>query len=512
MFGTLLLCLTLGTACARSDDGPGRPAGASGLASATARVLRIGLHSGPVTLDPHRHDEAVTRSVLGHVYETLVGFDANMAIVPQLALRWENPSDLVWRLFLRPGVTFHDGRPFTAVDAVASLERARTLAGSRASGYLVALREARAVDDTILELVTLRPYPILLNKLAFVAMVPRDAPGEITAPIGTGPYRFASLVPGRQMVLDAWSGYWGGPPAVAQVELAFLAESTARVDQLLAGTLDLVHEVAAADLPRLAAGAGGRRGVRVEARPGLLVTYLHLRADRPPFADRRVRRAVSLAFDRRRLVDELLAGTGTPAGQMLTRHVFGYEPAIAPPEQDVASAKRLLADAGYANGLDLDLEFRPGRELAPIVSQLAAVGIRARLVPRPWPEMYARLASGAVDFFLGGWACSSGDASDFFDSMVHTASPAGGFGDSNFSGYRNPILDGLIEKSGMTLDMGERRQTLRQALAIVVDDLPAVPLMVPHALYGVRDDVVWQPRLDGRVYAAEMRWRTGDAG
>jgi peptide/nickel transport system substrate-binding protein len=482
----IALALAAGLACAPPPAGPPPP-------------LRIGLHSGPVTLDPHLHDEAVTRSILGHLYETLVGFDADMGLVPVLALRWENPNDLTWRFHLRPGVRFHDGRDLTAADVVASLERARRIPGSRSSGYLVAVREVRELDPATIEIVTLRPYPILLNKLAFVAVVPADAPVPITAPIGTAPYRLVHAEPGQGLLLAGFPLHWAGTPAIDRVELRFLASSAARVDALLAGELDVVHEIAASDVPRLAGP------VRLEARQGLLVLYLHGRADRPPFADVRVRRAVSLALDREQLVAEMLHGQGTPAGQMLTRQVFGFDPGLPPIARDLAAARQLLADAGYPQGLDLELEMRAGRDAGAVVRQLAEAGIRARVIERPWTEMYPRLASGEVTFYLGGWACSSGDASDLFDSMLHRPDPAGGYGDSNFSGFHDPVLDGLIEASGATLDMASRQRVLRQALRLTAEQLPVIPLAVPHALYGVRREVAWSPRLDSRVYAFEMR-------
>lgn len=460
--------------------------------------LRVGLHSAPLTLDPHLHDEAVTRSILGNLFEGLTAFDREMKIVPALAERWENPSDLVWRFHLRRGVTFHDGRPFAARDVVASLERALHHPGSKLSGYLVAVSGVRALADHTVEITTSRPYPILLNKLTFVPVVPAGSPPTISRPVGTGRYRFDGYEEGRVMRLRAHEAHLDGPPPHAAAELHFESDNHARLTRRLAGELDLVHEVA----PQEAAATDAAEGHRLAARSGLLVLYLHLRVDRPPFDDPRVRRAVDLALDRRRLVRDMLAGQGTPATQMVSPQVFGYAPQLPATPYDPAAARRLLAEAGHAGGLELELEHRRGRNVGALVAQLAAVGFRVRPVARPWMEMYPRLAGGEVTLYLGGWSCASGDASDLFDSMVHSRDPLRGYGDSNFNGYASPQLDRLIEASA-TLDMQERRDTLHVAMRRLRDELPVVPLVVPYALYGVAEELLWEPRLDSRIFLWE---------
>ena len=108
-------------------------------------------------------------------------------------------------------------------------------------------------------------------------------------------------------------------------------------------------------------------------------------------------------------------------------------------------------------------------------------------------------------FYYGSWQCASGDASDLFDNKIHTRDSARGYGDSNSNGYSNPALDKLIESSGATLNMNERRRILESAMRLLAADLPLIPLAVPYNLYGVRTDLAWAPRLDSRIQAANMR-------
>jgi len=460
--------------------------------------LRIGLHAAPSSLDPHLQSETVAQSLLGNVYEGLVGFDDNMGLVPALAVRWENPDELTWRFELREGVVFHDGSELTVDDVVASLERARHHPESKIAGFLVAVDAIRPVGRSGLELHTADPYPILLNKLAYVAIAPREAPEEITEPVGTGPYRWVRFDPAEGAFLEAFEGHWREAPSEPRVVFRFLDDPEARLAGLLAGELDLVDELPAHRIVEVEQ----RGDLRVEARSSLGVEYLQMDVSVPPFDDLRVRRAIDLALDREALVEEMVLGQGVPVGQMVSPNVFGYDPALLAVERDLAESRRLLAEAGHPEGLELELEVREGRPVEPIVEQLAEAGIRVEIAARPWSEMYPRLSSGEVAFYYGGWIATSVDASDLFDHKIHT--PERGYGNANSNQYSNPELDRLIEAIDAAPTLAERRELLQEASARLAEDLAFLPLYSPFELYGLDADLDWRPRQDGRVYAAEM--------
>jgi peptide/nickel transport system substrate-binding protein len=474
----------------------------SGGPGGGAAPLRLVFHSGPQGLDPHLHDELATHWVLDNVYDSLVTFDVDMHVRPALAAGWDNPDDLTWRFRLRPGVRFHDGRPLGAADVVVSLDRARSHPRSKMSGYLVEVAAVRAVAPLTVEVQTRRPYPILLNKLTFIAIVPRDAPQLIAQPVGTGPYRLVSYQPGRGVELAAFGrGRPLGDAAEPRVSIGFESDAAKRVERLVSGRADLVAELPSGFADRVQAAPG----CAVRAAGGLAVDYLQPRVDAPPFSDPRVRRAINLAVDREALVGAMLHGRGAPAGQMVGPKVFGYAPEIRPPRRDLEAARQLLAAAGYPGGLDAAIEYRDGQDIAVLRAQLAEAGIRLQPRPRPWSELYPRLLRGQVAFYYGSWQCASGDASDLFDNKIHTRDAARGYGDSNSNGYSNPALDRLIESSGATLNMNERRRILESAMRLLAADLPLIPLAVPYNLSGVRTRLAWVPRLDSRIQIANMR-------
>jgi peptide/nickel transport system substrate-binding protein len=476
-------------------------AGCRAAGGGSPHPVRLALKAAPLGLDPHLHNESRTYSVLANVFEALTSLDATLGIRPGLADSWTSPDEATWRFHLRPGVRFHDGRPLTSRDVVFSLERARRHPRSEFASYLVAVKSVRAVDATTVDVVTYRPCPTLLSRLAFVVVVPEGSPETIEKPVGTGPYRVAQTGREGELVLRAFGGYWGPMPAESEVVFVVVPEGDEGVRRIRAGQVDVLTEAT----PEEAAALGDASDVRVFSAPSPSVDYLSMRFDEPPFGDRRVRRAISLALDREALVKALVAGRGEPAGQLVSPSVFGFDPEIRPPRRDVAEARRLLAEAGYGGGIDVTLEFRSGRRLEPIREQLADAGIRVRLAPQPWAVLLKRRASGEARFSYGTFLCDSGDASDLFDGAIHSRDTTRGFGDSNRTGYANPELDELIEAAGAETSLLARQEALHRCMRLVLEDQVLVPILVRDGVYAARLGVTWKRRVDGRVPASDLR-------
>lgn len=459
--------------------------------------LRIGYYAPPLGADPHLHNEYVSFTVSAHVYETLTSLDPFLRVGPALAQSWDSPDEWTWRLHLRRGVLFHDGRPLTAADVAFSLERALHHPASEYASYLVTLQSVRVVDDATIELVTRRPNSMLLNKLAFIFIVPRGSPERIEQPLGTGPYR-ALYQPDGSVRLTAFERYWGPPPAEREALLTFFESRTGPARSLLAGDLDVVVDAAPEEVQRLRA----EPGIRITTLRSPSVDILYMRVDSPPFSDVRVRQALHLALDRPVLVQTLLAGLGQASAQFVSSGTFGFDPDATPPSRDLPQARRLLADAGYPSGFDAVLELRDDLHAGPIAAQLADAGVRVTLEPARADALLQRLASGEARFAYLALLCDSGDASDTFESLFH--SRAGGFGASNYAGYANRALDALIETSAGTRQLAERRRLLQQCMRLSMKDLPMIPLFERDWSFAFREDVRWEARADGRLLASDL--------
>jgi len=465
------------------------------------RVLRVASPSAPVTLDPHLHNENFTFSLLANIHDGLTAFDAQMGLRPALAVAWESPSDTVWRFTLRRSARFHDGRPLTAADVVSSLERARHHPRSVVASYLVAVESVAALDEGTVEIRTLRPYPLLANKLTFVSIVPQDAPEEITHPVGTGPFRYVSYDEEVGLKLRGVPDAWSGQHPWDEVRFLFEPSSLRRAELWLDGEVEIAQFLT----PEAAALVTDRMPEALVLQEGTNVSYLGVRMDRAPFSDPRVRRALSLALDRG-VVAEQLGNEVVPTGQLVSPHVFGHVPSLEPPEQDLAVARSLLAEAGLAEGSILTLETSPthAREARATASQLSQVGLDIRVVERPGREFYARVVAGDVSLFLISYICSAGDASDLFDAALHTRDPMQGWGQANLMRYSNAALDRLIERAGSERLMSERRLLLAEATKLALGDLPLIPLWYKRHFHAVQPWLSWQPRNDARLLAVEV--------
>lgn len=471
--------------------------------AAPERPLRLVFSQPPETLDPQRHQEDLTRAVLANFYEGLVDLDRNLQVRPRLALDWTTPSETVWRFRLRGGVVFHDGSPFGPEDVARTVERARTLPGSKAEADIRSIVSVRAVGAHTVELVTDRPRPLLLYRLAGTPILPRttgDAP--IERPVGTGPYRFAGTA-GR-ISGARFDAYWGPRPAFASFTLDAVAGEAERRDA--AATADVVYP-----FPREVPNAAAAR-FRVVTHPTVTSTFLVCRiaalkgGAASPFADARVRRALSLAVDREALVLNALAGGATPSWQLAPPGVFGYVPDLPRTARDPAAGRRLLREAGFPKGLASSLWVSPrgepsGREIA---RQAAAAGLALTVVVKPWRELFLAMASGEAPLALASWTLASGDASGLFGPVLHAKGGEAGFGEENTSGYANRALDAAVEEAAVTLETTRRGVLLAEMTRLALEELPLVPLYVPTEAYGVRAGLRFSPRLDMGVFASEI--------
>jgi peptide/nickel transport system substrate-binding protein len=461
-------------------------------------TLGITYRSEILSLDPAAPADAETGSVLSNMYEGLVAFDKDMHLVPALATSWNVLDDHTWLVNLRRNVRFHDGGTLTAVDVKFSLERSDSLA---------LVKQVDVIDEGSLRLRTLWPDALLLNRLTHVLIVPRgrQAQDYDSQPIGTGPYRFVRWERGTRLTLEAFPDYWGGRPPVDRVEFLPLDVPRAR-EALAQGRVDVLA------LPRsMVRDLQAPPGVRIERRPGLAAAFLWFRSmqeqgkPRDPFADGRVRRAVSLAIERRKLI-ESLGGNGTPANQLLARGVFGYVSALPELPFDPGAARTLLAEAGYPRGFDTNLvcpdnDTRPA--CASIKQMLDAIGIRATVETVPWSSFVSRWARGQLPFFLATWRFDDGDALSFLRDCLFTRDPARKFGSYN-PGFSSAPLDQLIEETERTPGETQRLLHYEKVMRMALLEMPIVPLYHPDNVYAVSEKLRWQPRVDGNLLAAEM--------
>ncbi|UUX96895.1 ABC transporter substrate-binding protein [Aquabacterium sp. J223] len=492
-------------------------AGALLALGAQAQVLRWATQGDPQTLDPHAQNESLTNAMNAQVYETLVGRDKQLGLAPQLATEWQQVSPRLWRLKLRPNVKFHDGSPFTADDVVFSIRRAREPT-SALQAYANAVGEPRKVDALTVEFQLEQVNPIFLQHLNTLFIMskswseqhkvvrPQDFKGkeETFAALhanGTGPFVLVSRQPDVRTVYKRNPQWWGQMEGnLQEVVYTPIRNDATRLAALLSGEIDFVQDPAPRDVPRLR-GSGGLKVVegpenRVlfigmdQSRDKLL--YGRVPADKNPFKDLRVRQALYQAVDIEAIRTRLMNGQAQPTGAVTPSPLaHGRDPEIERRLPfDLAAARKLMADAGYADGFEVTLDCPNNRYIndeeicVALAAMWAQLKVRVKVNAMPRAQYFPKLERRDTSMYLLGWGGSITDAETTL-TPVYRSPGDKGVGAWNFGNVRDAELDELAAASSREPDNAKREQLVKAALKrhnALVLHIPLHRQVVPWAM------------------------------
>lgn len=499
-----------------------------------AQQLTIGLKSEPTSLDPQYQNIAVNNEIALHLFDALVAKDDNQQPVPALALSWRPVSDTVWEFKLRPGVTFHDGSPFTADDVVFTYERAAKVPNSPSPFTMLSRQITRLeiLDPLTLRISTASAAPLLPLDLAGLPILSHTAAaggapeGKTTAEldggeglVGTGPFRFVEWKRGTRLVLARNDHYWGPEPAWSQVVFKPLPDGAVRVAALQAGDVDLIEDPPFSDLPKLRKEAGialaetaSNRLIYIgldqfaEPSPGIPDTD-----GRNPLKDKRVRQALSEAIDRKAIAEKTMEGDAQPAGDLLPWPAPGTRKDAQPDRYDPASARRLLAEAGYPKGFSITLGAPNGRYVNDLqVAQAVAaawsrVGVKTE-VETPAPTVFFKNRDEfRYSAYLSGWTSDPADMSVALRALVATLNREKGMGGNNRGRYSDPTVDAKLEEALRTVDAKKRETLLQEASKLALADHALLPLQFELAVWAMRKGLAYRARPDQLTLAQFVR-------
>ncbi len=496
--------------------------------AAHARDFTWAAPSDGLSFDPHALNDTFSQAQVNNVYEALVRHSAALKIEPALAVSWETPEPTRWRFHLRQGVTFHDGRPFTADDVVFTWQRTQT-PGALAIGKLDAIKAVTKIDDLTVDIELKRPFPILLQSITNWFMMSRgwaeensaltstNAAAGVESPAnrranGTGPFILVSRDPGVRNVMRRNPAWWDTPRHnLDTVTFEAIANDATRTAALLSGGVDAILPVPLQDIARVEHAAG----FQLLQRPELRSVYFGFDlgdkeiADsnvrgRNPFQDRRVRQAFYQAIDVEAIRSRIMRGASAPAGIIVAPEINGYDASLNTRLPfDPEAARKLLAEAGYGGGFEVGLDCPTAvfvndeaicRAIIPMLSRIG-VTLRPNIENRAlWST---RLANNNVAFYMMGHAgLPTIDAYSTLSEVM--ATPAGALGGLNAGKYSNPLVDALIAKVSVEGDPAVRQGLISQALGIVKEDIGFIPLHQQPLIWGARAGVTLVQTPDNR--------------
>jgi peptide/nickel transport system substrate-binding protein len=485
-------------------------AAAPGAAPAPSRAVVL-QSSDPTSLDPHNHRETPTGNVNRHLYDPLLFRDPRTPtrFVPVLANTWYQINETTVEFTLKPGVRFANGEPFNAEAVKFNLDRVlgRTREKLPLNAYaFTTVRGAEVVDDLTVRIITKAPDPVLLSRLASLYMVPpkltreQGRDGLQKNPAGTGPYVLKSFVPNDRLVLEAKPNYHMGRPRIDEVIFRGIAEAATRNAELRAGNADVIVNVPPDSIEEI--NSSGKAMAKSTPSTRVAIFFLNT-LDYPQLKDRRVRQALNYAVDVDSIVKHVMRDYGLRVPTIVAPYFAGYNPNIKPYAYDVERAKRLLAEAGYANGFDMEILVPQGRYLLgveaaqAVAGYLNKVGIRTRLNVVEFGVFARQTQERKIkESMYAAWGNSYFNPLDAYKALVVTGNDA-------FSWYSNKQVDELWQKAASTADMRRHTQYLQQMEELIYQDPPFIFLFAQKDLYGVSNRLNWVPRQDEIIYMFE---------
>lgn len=444
-------------------------------------TLRVAFQNDWESLDPHVTSSYSSIQILNNVLETLTTFNDDLELVPGIAESWEQSEDgLTWTFNLRQGVMFSNGDELTADAVVFTYTRFLDPEGgfSGNSGNIGPEGTViEAVDDYTVTITHPEPIaiaPILLGTNKSVGIIHPDSvndDGSITQPIGTGPFMISELEGTSRILLERNPNYWQeGLPYLDAVEIRPIPDDTVRETSLLGGEVDWVLAIAPQSYDSLVAD----ESIVVETAPQLSYDYIGFNLTREPFDDVRVRQAISYAMDREQICQAAYFGLcealyGGPIGSG-SPWQYDYEPYASSPDLD--KARELLAEAGYADGFEM--EWLPNSQVGETVraaqvlqAQMQQIGITSTINAPEWAEWLELEGNFMYDAYICSWNGLI-DAENYYYLQHRTGLVF------NFTGYSNPDFDALVDEGRSVSDFETRYGIYEEANQILVDEAPYV--------------------------------------
>jgi ABC-type transport system substrate-binding protein len=512
-----LLAIGLGLTTACQQEAAQTP-GKTHREARVGGIYRAPLQWSPRNLDPAFSTDIYSVTIIQQLFDGLVQFDQNLNVVPAIATNWTVSSDgLAYTFNLREDVIFHNGRPVTAADFVYSFTRILDpTRESSALSFFERIKGAEAylrgktneviglksLSPYVLEITLREPFAPFLSLLAMKSskVIPRE---EIERwgkdfsryPVGTGPFQLESW-DGNQIVLSANHDYHEGRPNLDKVVYTIYpgAQHQKIFDDFLAGSLEEAFVI----------GASREKMAQTETyqyyrKPSLSLMFYGMNCTEAPLSDKRVRLALNLGINKRRIINEVFRDQFIPAETIMPPGMVGYTPENSTYMYDPDRAKTLLTEAGYGpaeNRLSLTLLSASKsnvaqKELAMVAADLADVGVDLQIkYETDWPTFEAALSQAGLQLYRYAWFADIPDPDNFLNILCGSESRY------NFMRYRNSQADRLLYQALVETDIIKRVSLYREAERMILEDAPMVPFMY------LTFESVFQPYVKGLQISA----------
>jgi dipeptide transport system substrate-binding protein len=492
----------------------------------SAKTLVFCSEGSPENFYPGINTTGTSFDANSQIYSRIVDFErGSTTVVPGLAEKWEiSPDGTVYTFHLRRNVQWHananfkPSRPMNADDIIFAIERQWKpehpyfkVTSSNHSyfndmGLPKLLKSVEKVDDYTVRITLNRPEAPFLSNLAMEyagiqskeyadAMLKAGTPEKVDQePIGTGPFMLVQYQKDAIIRYRAFPNYYGGKAKIDDLIFAITPDASVRWAKLQRGECHVMPYPNPADLDAMRKDAN----IQILEQPGLNIGYLAYNTTKKPFDDVRVRKALNMAMNKKAIIDAVYLSTGVPATNPIPPTMWSYNQAVKDDPYDPEAAKKLLAEAGYPNGLETDLWAMPvqrpynpnAKRIAELMqADLAKIGVKAEIKSFEWGEYRKRAQAGEHQTAQLGWTGDNGDPDNFLHTLLGCDSAKSASG-SNIAKFCHPQYDELVVKAKSVSDQAERAKLYEQAQVIFKEQAPWFTIAHSVQLKPMRKEVV----------------------
>ena len=478
-------------------------------AQAQGDRLVVALSSDPTALFlPRAADRTATNASLP-LYDSLIWINDDLEVEPALAERWEISEDgTEYTFFLRQGVTFHNGEPFTAASVVATWESGSDASNDYANFYTAA-DSVDVIDDYTVRITTAAPNAVFLNTLAISwGMVPPaymaevGIDGFVRAPVGTGPFRFVSRSAGERILMEANPDYWRtGYPLVSELEFRVIPDASTRLAAVQTGEIHIANRLT----PDQAMTLENVDGVDVLSYLNDRRYYVGFKnvgaGVGTPLEDARVRQALNYGSDRFGIISAIFAGQAEPIPGFVIQGNLGYDAETMEPfPYDPERARELLAEAGYPDGFEISMGcpadgyVNINEVCLALQRTLGQIGVEVNVEFRTTNSFWSQEQYGAVGaMFVDSWSSTIGEALTPLDGALRPG--------NYYTAWEDPRFEALIDEITTTVDRDARAELYVQVHELMRDEPPFIYLYQPTIFEAVSERVQgYAPRAAEEYY------------
>ncbi len=443
------------------------------------------------TLDPHATNDQPSARVAAQIYNQLLTIDADMNVIPDLAVSWESVDANTTVFKLRQGVKFHNGEELKASDVKFTLDR---MIDSPTVAHIAGtIKTVDVIDDYTIKITTHQPFGPLLYHLTHTAssILSEKAVTEAgdnygQQPVGTGPYKFADWAAGDSISLTVNGEYFDGVQEIPNVTFRNIIEGTNRTIALETGEVDVAYDIEPIDKDTVR----NHENLQLLEGESLSINYFGFNTRKKPFGDVRVRQAIGYAVNSQDIIDAVVMGSGIPTNSSISTRVFGHSPEAYKYSQDYEKARQLMVEAGYADGFKTTIwtNDNPVRvQIAQVLqAQLRKINIDMAIEVVEWGAFLDGISRGEHDTYLFGWVTVTGDA-DYGLYPLYHSSAHGGAGNRSF--YTDTKMDQMLDAARESVNVEERKALYSDIQIQLQKELPHYPIYVGIQNVGLKKDV-----------------------